>query len=58
MNTISKYTNKNVLVIDALGKHHKGTIVGVSSVNKNNALLKISKNKIMEISGTRIIKVL
>lgn len=50
--------NRDVIVKDALGVIHNGKIVGVSSVNKENALLKISKNKIMEISIHRIVKVL
>jgi len=55
---IQKLKNHDVIVKDALGIIHNGRVLGQSSTNKENVLIKISKNKIMEISHTRIIKVL
>ncbi len=55
---IQKLKNHDVIVKDALGIIHNGQVLGQSSTNKENVLIKISKNKIMEISHTRIIKVL
>lgn len=55
---IQKLKNHDVIVKDALGIIHNGRLLGQSSTNKENVLIKISKNKIMEISHKRIIKVL
>lgn len=47
---------RNVKAIDALGKTHHGILVGHSSINSNNALIKISSNKILEICKSRVKK--
>lgn len=46
---LNEYVNKSVIVIDAKGGKHEGYLVGFSSINSSNALIKISDNKIMEI---------
>lgn len=46
--------NQNVIAVDALGIVHHGKLIGHSSVNHDNALLQIAKNKIMEISFNKL----
>lgn len=46
--------NQNVIAIDALGIVHHGKLIGHSTVNRDNALLQIAKNKIMEISFNKL----
>ena len=44
------------MAIDAAGKKHHGILVGASSVNSDKALIKISKNKLLEICKKRVVK--
>lgn len=46
-----------VTAVDTAGKKHQGILVGHSSINTNNVLIKIASNKILEICKSRVKKV-